>query len=372
MPAPRCPTATLDPAVVEHRRRRALSSTTRRTRRRCGAQRRGCWMVASPLSDPWMRWSGWVAPDGRWRRPARQGPEPLSPAGGEAAYRVPLQPGSATVDPTSTTTTPPSPCTPGTSRSRRAADRPVRGGVAATIAGQVPEGHTPSHAGQLDHLAPTAVGTGAARPGSVVEGRRLTFSVSASDQRGLIAAGRSRVVVDVESSWRMHLSRPSSSDRPGPGDRPDARPGRPLASWRMPAELPTPVPGATVVPLTTGRAGSVLLGAPPPSPTAACGRPRRPGRAFRQPPDRPDEISAPATAVRAEERSGSSSRPTPWCRSATGPAGRPSTAATPWYFVARPAVAVVIDGYETLAHRWIAPARPSPATAASSTWCARG
>jgi predicted thioesterase len=32
-----------------------------------------------------------------------------------------------------------------------------------------------------------------------IEGRRLTFSVSASDERGLIAAGKvTRVVVDVE------------------------------------------------------------------------------------------------------------------------------------------------------------------------------
>jgi fluoroacetyl-CoA thioesterase len=52
---------------------------------------------------------------------------------------------------------------------------------------------------QLDHLAPTGVG------GSVdaeailetVEGRRLTFRVSVSDGRGLVAAGRiTRVVVE--------------------------------------------------------------------------------------------------------------------------------------------------------------------------------
>jgi predicted thioesterase len=53
---------------------------------------------------------------------------------------------------------------------------------------------------QLDHLQPTAVG------GSVhaeallekIEGRRFTFTVSASDDKGLVAAGKvTRVLVDV-------------------------------------------------------------------------------------------------------------------------------------------------------------------------------
>ncbi|CAN5424193.1 hypothetical protein BH10ACT1_BH10ACT1_42340 [soil metagenome] len=54
---------------------------------------------------------------------------------------------------------------------------------------------------QLDHLAPTAVGgivTADARL-VVVEGRRLKFSVSVNDERGLVAAGKvTRVVVDRE------------------------------------------------------------------------------------------------------------------------------------------------------------------------------
>ncbi len=54
---------------------------------------------------------------------------------------------------------------------------------------------------QLDHLAPTAVGdlvTTDARLDKV-EGRRLTFSVSVNDDRGLVAAGKvTRVVVDRE------------------------------------------------------------------------------------------------------------------------------------------------------------------------------
>jgi fluoroacetyl-CoA thioesterase len=72
----------------------------------------------------------------------------------------------------------------------------------AAIAGQVPEGHTTvSMRVQLDHLAPTAVGhevTAEARLDKI-EGRRLTFAVTASDERGLVAAGKvTRVVVDVE------------------------------------------------------------------------------------------------------------------------------------------------------------------------------
>jgi fluoroacetyl-CoA thioesterase len=69
------------------------------------------------------------------------------------------------------------------------------------IDGQVPEDHTTvGMRVQLDHLAPTAVGcrvTAEARLDKI-EGRRLTFSVSASDDRGLIAAGKvTRVVVEV-------------------------------------------------------------------------------------------------------------------------------------------------------------------------------
>jgi len=72
----------------------------------------------------------------------------------------------------------------------------------AAIDGQVPEGHTTvGMRVQLDHLAPTAVGHTVKAEARLdkIEGRRLTFSVSASDDRGLIAAGKvTRVVVDVE------------------------------------------------------------------------------------------------------------------------------------------------------------------------------
>jgi fluoroacetyl-CoA thioesterase len=54
---------------------------------------------------------------------------------------------------------------------------------------------------QLDHLAPTAVGHLVTAEATLerVEGRRLTFTVSANDDRGLVAAGKvTRVVVNVE------------------------------------------------------------------------------------------------------------------------------------------------------------------------------
>ncbi|MCU1353211.1 MAG: Thioesterase superfamily [Acidimicrobiales bacterium] len=52
---------------------------------------------------------------------------------------------------------------------------------------------------QLDHLAPTAVGHVVVAEAKLdkIEGRRLCFSVSVNDDRGLIAAGRvTRVVVE--------------------------------------------------------------------------------------------------------------------------------------------------------------------------------
>lgn len=52
---------------------------------------------------------------------------------------------------------------------------------------------------QLDHLAPTAIGGKVQADATLesVESRRLTFRVSVSDSRGLVAAGRiTRVVVE--------------------------------------------------------------------------------------------------------------------------------------------------------------------------------
>lgn len=54
---------------------------------------------------------------------------------------------------------------------------------------------------QLDHLNPTAVGQHVTAESTLekIEGRRLTFTVSVADARGLVAAGKvTRVIVDVE------------------------------------------------------------------------------------------------------------------------------------------------------------------------------
>jgi predicted thioesterase len=54
---------------------------------------------------------------------------------------------------------------------------------------------------QLDHLAPTAIGHRVRAEVTLerVEGRRLVFAVSVSDDRGLVAAGRvTRVLVETE------------------------------------------------------------------------------------------------------------------------------------------------------------------------------
>lgn len=54
---------------------------------------------------------------------------------------------------------------------------------------------------QIDHLAPTEVGGEVVAEATLerIEGRRLTFTVSVNDARGLVAAGKvTRVVVDRE------------------------------------------------------------------------------------------------------------------------------------------------------------------------------
>lgn len=70
------------------------------------------------------------------------------------------------------------------------------------IAGHLEVGHTSVGMGvQMEHVMPTAVGVPVTAEATLkeVNGRRLTFTVSATDPRGLIAAGRvTRVIVDVE------------------------------------------------------------------------------------------------------------------------------------------------------------------------------
>ncbi len=69
------------------------------------------------------------------------------------------------------------------------------------LAGRLNEGETSvGMRVQLDHLAPTPVGASVMAEASLdkIEGRRLTFTVSVTDGRGLVAVGKvTRVVVDV-------------------------------------------------------------------------------------------------------------------------------------------------------------------------------
>ncbi len=72
----------------------------------------------------------------------------------------------------------------------------------AAVADHVPTGHTTvGMRVQVDHLAPTSVGTTVAAEATLekIEGRRLTFTVTVNDPCGLVAAGRvTRVVVETE------------------------------------------------------------------------------------------------------------------------------------------------------------------------------
>jgi fluoroacetyl-CoA thioesterase len=72
----------------------------------------------------------------------------------------------------------------------------------AAVAEHVPAGQTTvGMRVQIDHLAPTSVGTQVAAEATLekVEGRRLTFTVTVNDPCGLVAAGKvTRVVVETE------------------------------------------------------------------------------------------------------------------------------------------------------------------------------
>ena len=86
----------------------------------------------------------------------------------------------------------------GTPRVIALARRPPLGAVAASS----PPGQTTvGMRVQLDHLAPTTVGSPWPAEATLekVEGRRLTFTVSVNDECGLVAAGKvTRVVVETE------------------------------------------------------------------------------------------------------------------------------------------------------------------------------
>jgi predicted thioesterase len=72
----------------------------------------------------------------------------------------------------------------------------------AALAGRLEPGETSvGHTVQLDHVAPTRVGTKVKAEATLlkVNGRKLIFSVSVTDARGLIAAGKiQRVIVDAD------------------------------------------------------------------------------------------------------------------------------------------------------------------------------
>ena len=72
----------------------------------------------------------------------------------------------------------------------------------AAVAGHLDPGETTvGMRVQLDHLAPSVVGATVTADATLekCEGRRLTFTVSIADERGLIAAGKvTRVIVDRE------------------------------------------------------------------------------------------------------------------------------------------------------------------------------
>src|SRR5690606_22229690 len=128
-------------------------------------------------------------------------------AGDVRAYctRVPLQPGLAATVALDVTES-------DTALAFRSGDVPVLAtprlialceeAAMAAVADVMPEGHT--NVGmrvQIDHLAPTAVGQKVTAEATLekVEGRRLTFTVSATDERGLVAAGKvTRVMVEVD------------------------------------------------------------------------------------------------------------------------------------------------------------------------------
>lgn len=72
----------------------------------------------------------------------------------------------------------------------------------AAVAGSLPAGCTTvGMRVQIDHLQPTCIGGEVSAEALLekIEGRRLTFSVSVSDGRGLVAAGKvTRVQVEID------------------------------------------------------------------------------------------------------------------------------------------------------------------------------
>jgi predicted thioesterase len=78
----------------------------------------------------------------------------------------------------------------------------VEEAAVTAVGDRLPAGHTTvGMRVQIDHLAPTNVGSSVAAEATLekVEGRRLTFTVSVNDQCGLVAAGKvTRVIVETD------------------------------------------------------------------------------------------------------------------------------------------------------------------------------
>jgi predicted thioesterase len=78
----------------------------------------------------------------------------------------------------------------------------VEEAAVAAVADRLPAGQTTvGMRVQIDHLAPTNVGSSVAAEATLekVEGRRLTFTATVTDHCGLVAAGKvTRVVVETE------------------------------------------------------------------------------------------------------------------------------------------------------------------------------
>lgn len=131
----------------------------------------------------------------------------------------------------------------------------------------------------------------------------------------------------------------------------------------MPTQPPTPIPGATVVPLRDGPTGLEVLLVERAAAIAYGGMWAFPGGRVERHDDHPDDPGdeierARRAAVReAEEEVGLRFRPddlVPFSHWTGG--ASPTRRYAAWYFLApAPADAIVLDGYETVAHRWISP-----------------
>ncbi len=100
----------------------------------------------------------------------------------------------------------------------------------AAVDGHLPAGRTTvGMRVQLDHLQPTAVGSTVAAEAVLekVEGRRLLFTVSVRDHRGLVACGKvTRVIVDAERFLeKLVLGRPAEPLGVSGGGARDSRRG---------------------------------------------------------------------------------------------------------------------------------------------------